>query len=353
MDLVEILTKAGGGFLTGLSWGVTGIGSRSHEEIERAESNFSPEEMREYSPRITELKKERRRAKIYAPLAAGSLFSFAESQLSEENSLGGHAASILFAYAGMAAGASLRRAIQKKFGSSGLEIARNLRDDPENAFEYIPAKQKKALEEVFKEVEDIFLEDPDFPIDRLKEKNGPLSKMKRIILHGQGDYAYALLSRSYERLNDTIHCAKMQWRVRDFFEDSEPLKAMILGDADRDLLRVYEFDGHELKVYSTKPKLVQLVESGKTTLSGSLEEINVHERMKWDKDYKGLAKRITGDQKANSVALVRSSPEIPPQFVLLTLAQLYSIARDDNIGEIDQTISPFPEQGWGDGYSLN
>src|SRR3989344_3207667 len=204
MELSQIVKDAAGGFLVGFGLGISNFGTRIKEEVEAFEIACPGEEEREQKNRLQKNSKREKRLDLISPYCFGTIYSSISSLIND--GWGGNASDNMIvavpsAYIGKFIGRAIRKARVKK----DLETAKKIRDNPENAIEYIPISKKEVIENSLSEIERKILEEDMISLDdeSIKRINGALFSDNRA-------YSYALAKWYGKRIDDVRLRAHIQ-----------------------------------------------------------------------------------------------------------------------------------------------
>lgn len=318
MDLQDILLDAGAGFIGGFSLGLSGLTGRFKEKIEFREAMESILEEETTEDRLTSYRKDYTKRDLQAIQEYPALISIVYSSFSSVifphngTTLENLAASLPAAYLGSFTGRMVRKLIKKRDKKNGLELARQIKENPEGALYHLSAEDRKSFGEVIKEIRETDLE-----IEAKESLSGynSLDEFFLDLISRKKRYAPEILGWVLSQARTAIKANSLQRRLADFYEPDDGVsRAQVIGTPPKCDLKVCELSEGKLAVRSTRVTNFRLVDNQITrTTNATIEdlEMDLDYTRKWDGDYTQLADDLIRQSKNHSIVLVRRYSDIP------------------------------------------
>lgn len=315
MDLTEIVQSTATGFLSGFLIGLSGFCDKCDETIELIDASLTQEEMKEEGltkKDLSQLRNIGKRRKWLTPFIAGTLSS-AIFWGSYENAsiLQNMAIAIPFAYLGKIAGGSLRK-VYRRDKQKDLQIARQIKNDPENTLMYIPKEQKRIIESAFGEVEKRILEDSGIYEGNPMSDEGEFKNLYIDLKCQNKAYVTPLFKWAAKKFEKTCKTAYLQRKIKDFCEGFIPESSvLLLRKPEKPFIRVYEFVGDNVNIYSARFNGIKITERDGAANFVNVDppEIKLDETRNWDGNYREMAEQITQSQPKHATMFMKTHPK--------------------------------------------
>ncbi|MFW5747003.1 MAG: hypothetical protein ACOCWQ_05650 [Nanoarchaeota archaeon] len=297
MELHDIVRFSAPAFFGGFMMGISGLGQNLIDRATITEATL-PATQREKKgmddEKLGTLRKRGRQLKQYLPAVLGGAACVFPAISAEESAAQTALFAIPSAYVGRYMGSLIRRLGMKKIWQE-VEIARNIRDDPENALFYLPDDLRQGLSAHL-----------DTAYQNVLDGNSPKQAVEEIFQTLEDTptfYSGRLGQWMGEQLPTIYDKANTERSLSDFFE--HPDFAAVVGETQHLSLRVYERQGESMVSYQGEFERLRMVED-EDSLSVTNAILRLDEQDRSAIDYRTLAERIVEANKDHTVILLQA-----------------------------------------------
>lgn len=328
MNLTQIVTNAAAGFAMGFALGRSNLklarNCPTERDLDVAEAYLTEkekEEKKDVVKSISVTKDLYKKSLMVAPY----LVSWAYSNITpiiNDSSLGSNfLITIPSAYLGCIAGRAMKKAKERPLLEE-VVIARNIRENPDKALDYVPQNLRDAIKDSLETVERKTLTEPlDMEIlSDLDHPKNPLKNIYEILSKTDKAYTKALTKWGINAHMETILRAKIQRDATKFFEGEGNLGIQVRGNLDKMAeARIYEIDGQNYTTYRIDFSGLKIAVKdqpngpsiGIISNPGKVEKLT---ERPWNNDYKTVAGEIRQYHEEGPVILIKTTPGMPNFF---------------------------------------
>jgi len=317
MNLNQIIANAAAGFAVGLAASEFRRKLDKVEyEIEVVNSTMPEDELKKTEagrsiPEVLEKIRKHKRRLLVMPVVAGYWAAFASDILSMhslptyENAV----VAIPSAIAGYYTGIGLKHLKTRK-EKAELKIAQEIKTNPDKVEYYIARETKERIDESLSAIEKLITEGEELDLSKV---DGEIEKMNCELKKDRKTYTPFVVQWIKNKLAGTIRLAKAQKSLKEFYETEVSIpgiKSCLFGEyrglntvvfsreGDKFYVKEYAWPGFNFLEIDDSKLPITISPTGETTY-------RLIEESHWNGDYRGLAKRITQEQRS---CLLLSSP---------------------------------------------
>lgn len=324
MDLTEIVGNAALGFGFGFMVGATRYQNRIVERAEYLEAAYTGKEIESLGATKEERARDigwERMMRFALPTYFGIANGLVSSVVLDRSALGTAAVSVPAALLGMMTGNGARYLGTRKYRES-LEALREMRENPDRTFDYMPDYTRGVVQEGLAETERMVLAGESInPEDQFSKL---LNEKITVALHaGPRAHVEHLQRWIHEQFGETGRRANIQREVSRFYERADGETVVILGPSKNPSICLYELNDGQMHIMTTSLGSIRIIRDegeGSTSLRTLLPKFEVRKNNVWNENYRALAEDIAGQVDERTIMLRKTdalSAEILRPYVVV------------------------------------